>query len=258
MKRLLFLSGVVLIVILLVLSCAKKEVIPGLVGEPIHLAAMIESPSDTVGCTFKWSFISKPENSNLDVLSFQPTSRNFNIYFIPDVPGEYVVQNIIYDPSGREKKKNIFTCQVSLDTTSVTAPEETTMVERQLRTAPEKPEEKALEKAPPAKIVYEEKTLPTEKEKKLTKAIPKVPGKYTIQLSSWRTYKGAEKALKLVKKKGIDAYIQKVYIPELKGTWYRVRTGAFSTYREAKEALLQLKKILRSKDLWIDYMRKDQ
>jgi len=258
MKKLIGLMTIIFLIVnfLLIISCAKREVIPGYVGEPIHLAAKISSPSDTVGCTFKWSFVSKPEDSNLDVLSFQPTSRNFNIYFVPDAPGEYVVENIIYDPTGKEKKKDTFICQVIEATPTEEAPETVTaepvIPEEELPMV-----EEEVEEAPAAKVIYEEKPAPEKKERIVAKGIPIVSGKYTIQLSSWKTYNGAKKALDEVKKNGIDAYIQKAYIPELGGIWYRVRTGSFSTYSEAKQSLKQLQNLLDCKDLWIDFMRKD-
>ena len=68
----------------IVISCDREKIIPGETGVPVYLVPEIESSSDTLGCNFSWSFMQKPMNSNLNVLSFQPSNNAYNIYFIPD------------------------------------------------------------------------------------------------------------------------------------------------------------------------------
>lgn len=74
-------------------------------------------------------------------------------------------------------------------------------------------------------------------EKRITHTIYFAKGKYMVQLSSWRD---SEKASQIVQKlytNGFNAFVVKAYLPQLGGTWYRVRVGFFDTLKEAKEFL---------------------
>lgn len=247
---------ILLISIFVISACEKREKIPGIVGNPLHLATIIESPEDTAGCKIEWSFLDMPSESNMDILSFQPDSRSFNIYFIPDTPGEYSIHYSIFDAEGKEKDKRDFICEVIEDTTKT---EESTEIEQITL--------KESEIEPP--LVYQEPTYPkkytAEKIAKPKKAIirrgkniPKIHGKYTIQTSSWTTLENAERALTAFKSFGLDAYIQKAYFEETNETWYRVRTGSFNTYKEAIITKKELKKLLPREQVWIDNVREDQ
>ncbi|MBN2601436.1 MAG: SPOR domain-containing protein, partial [Candidatus Marinimicrobia bacterium] len=87
--------------------------------------------------------------------------------------------------------------------------------------------------------------------------IPTISGKYTIQISSWKTYAGAERAIGLMANLGMDLYIQKAYFKETGETWYRVRTGNFDTRTAARAAMEQLKSKLPHEQIWIDFVRQD-
>jgi len=57
-------------------------------------------------------------------------------------------------------------------------------------------------------------------------------GKYTIQIAAYKEFKDAVSQMALLEKKGFSSY-------RIKGkkdgqTWYRVRTGSFATYAQAK------------------------
>ncbi len=57
---------------------------------------------------------------------------------------------------------------------------------------------------------------------------------YCFQVSSWRSREKAESELKRLKAKGYDAFIVVANLPELDGTWYRVRVGYFGSMAEAE------------------------
>lgn len=57
---------------------------------------------------------------------------------------------------------------------------------------------------------------------------------YCFQVSSWRSREKAESELKRLKAKGYDAFIVVANLPELDGTWYRVRVGYFGSLAEAE------------------------
>jgi cell division protein FtsN len=80
-------------------------------------------------------------------------------------------------------------------------------------------------------------------------------GKYTVQVSSWRTRRRAELDAQRFSAKGFNAYVQSAEIPELGGTWYRVRVGSYATRGEAREMADQLAGLLES-GYWVDRYHK--
>ncbi len=259
MKKLLITSVTVLIFIF---GCSKKESIPGVVGKPLHLANIIESPEDTAGCKFKWSFTSKPSESNMDVLSFQPNSRSFSLYFVPDIEGEYTLQCSIIESSGNIKSEKFFICEVIEDTAQTEETTETEIthpmkIEDTLTPTVKEPVVRTIPKA----IYPTKRPIPIRSRRPKVirgKNIPKIPGKYTIQISSWKSYEGAERAIAKLSSLGLDAYIQKAHFDETGETWYRIRTGTFNSCKEAKITMNTLKKKLPREQPWVDNMREDQ
>lgn len=61
--------------------------------------------------------------------------------------------------------------------------------------------------------------------------------KYCFQVASFRTYAEAEKVAKKFLDKGENAFIIEANLPELDGTWYRVRIGYFDTISETKAVM---------------------
>lgn len=57
---------------------------------------------------------------------------------------------------------------------------------------------------------------------------------YCFQVSSWRSREKAESEMKKLKAKGYNAFIVVANLPELDGTWYRVRVGYFESMQEAE------------------------
>ncbi len=74
-------------------------------------------------------------------------------------------------------------------------------------------------------------------EKKLTNKIYFSDGKYMVQLSSWRDSERASQIVEKLYENGFNAFVVKAFLPQLGGTWYRVRIGFFDTLKEAKEFL---------------------
>ncbi len=76
------------------------------------------------------------------------------------------------------------------------------------------------------------------KSKNKTKSLK---AKYTIQIAAHKNFKDAVSHMTAVKEKGVSSYRVKV----LKGkeTWYRVRSGSFSSFDEAKKFKKKLEKL---------------
>jgi OOP family OmpA-OmpF porin len=58
---------------------------------------------------------------------------------------------------------------------------------------------------------------------------------YTVQVSSWRSRAKAESEVKRLQDQGYNAFIIIAELPDLDGTWYRVRVGYFNTFEEASK-----------------------
>lgn len=56
---------------------------------------------------------------------------------------------------------------------------------------------------------------------------------YCVQVSSWRVRAKAESEAKRLESEGHNAFIVIADLPELDGTWYRVRVGYYNTFDEA-------------------------
>jgi cell division protein FtsN len=82
-------------------------------------------------------------------------------------------------------------------------------------------------------------------------------GKYTVQVSSWRTRRRAEQDAQRFSAQGFNAYVQSAYIPSMEGTWYRVRVGSYATSGEAKEMAARLAGLLES-GYWVDRYKKEE
>ncbi|PIS28601.1 MAG: hypothetical protein COT43_06060 [Candidatus Marinimicrobia bacterium CG08_land_8_20_14_0_20_45_22] len=251
---------VILTFSLMLASCGKKEPIRGLVGNPLHLSAVIEAPEDTIGCSFRWVFSRKPPESNLDILSFQPDSRSFSIYFVPDIAGQYTVQSAIIGADGKDKSKSDFICEIAVDSTKDETSDSAGLGISENAPAPiyETSDKQKTPQVPSSTTsVKQAAPKPVNKVYDKGKSIPIVSGKYTIQISSWKTYKSAEKELARLSNMGLDAYIQKAVFKETKETWYRIRLGMFDSREEAKQSLNDFKKRYPNENFWIDNVRQD-
>jgi len=258
MKKIIVITTVLLLIFI---ACDKTEPVPGFIGKPVYLAPLVESMEDTLACTYGWSFNDKPEASNMDILSFQPNSRNFNISFVPDVAGGYVVAYSIVGPDGKVKDEKELICSIIEDTSSTeTGDEESYALSEEALNAPLPVYGDSESSAAPEKKAYAPPTVPKAVSRPTQprgQKIPTIPGKYTIQISSWKTYAGAERATGLLANLGLDIYIQKATFDETGETWYRVRTGNFDTRTAARAAMNDLKIKLPHEQLWIDLVRQD-
>lgn len=65
-------------------------------------------------------------------------------------------------------------------------------------------------------------------------------GKYTIQVAAYKEFKDAVTQMTILEEKGFSSYRVKGQKEGV--TWYRVRTGSFASYDEAKKVKEKLKK----------------
>ncbi|MFO0659832.1 MAG: SPOR domain-containing protein [Polyangiaceae bacterium] len=65
-----------------------------------------------------------------------------------------------------------------------------------------------------------------------TLAAPGTPGRFVLQVSSFKTEPEAVSFARIIRQRGHHAYVEAAQIPG-RGTWHRVRLGPFKTAREA-------------------------
>lgn len=236
-------------------NCEKEKIIPGEVGIPVYLVPQLKAGADTTGCKYKWDFVERPLNSNLNLLNFQPSSKGYNIYFTPDVQGDFKIICEVISPEKKIINKSSFTCKIkrgivkesenplSGTVTSVKTSLEPVYLDE---TKKDKPNVVKPVIIPPAKVV--------------TKNKPKVKYKtnlqkqlYTIQISSFKTFANADKELQALNKMGLtDIFIKKTYIKSKNEEWYRIRTNSFPSRAVAAKALEKIKTKFNRKTAWID------
>lgn len=82
-------------------------------------------------------------------------------------------------------------------------------------------------------------------------------GKFTVQVSSWRTRRSAERDAQRFINRGYDAYIQRVYLADRNETWFRVRIGRFKSKQEGVQFAAELAELLES-GYWLDTYRAEK
>ena len=89
------------------------------------------------------------------------------------------------------------------------------------------------------------------------KTYPKdvVPGHYTIQVSSWKTARQAQKILQEMTAKGYDSYIQRVWFDDRNEVWWRVRVGDFASVTDARKLRDEIAACYP--EAWVDNVRKE-
>ncbi|KAA3613968.1 MAG: hypothetical protein DWQ05_16995 [Calditrichaeota bacterium] len=78
-------------------------------------------------------------------------------------------------------------------------------------------------------------------------------GQYTLQLSSWKTRKYAERDKQRFFDAGLDCQIAEEILPESGEKWYRLRIGSFRTRKAARAFADKYIGDLLEEPPWIDY-----
>ncbi len=289
MKRYLLALLVMFMTIVITLSCSKKQ--SGAVGQAIDITVKKTSENIT---KYLWAFKTKPSDSKLDPRDFLPSDDAEAVSFVPDVPGDYEVIVAMIDVDGKEYNET-FAYDVTGEPLpekpaeeSPAAEDNSDMANRFGNQATEQAEQ-TPEAVTPVPVVPSETTADAVKTPKpapawkevpenavktsartattktaakpgsgvdLANSIPKIKSKFTVQISSFRTYERAKKDLDALKKAGIDAEIQRAYFKDSDELWYRVRAGNFSSKQDARALMNQIK-TKTGKPCWIDNVRED-
>lgn len=236
------------------LPWGRKESEPIFVGEPETI--IVEPPEDAFDVSYRWELLDLPDESML-VPDF---SSQVNLFtFTPDVEGDYAFAVIVVS-YGEEVSDHKF---------YFTATEDTSVVPREelaaAAAAPEaKPEPPVTARPKPVTVPAAPPTKPKPAPAKdVTRAKPAakeyrsdvIEGHFTVQVSSWKTAKQAQKVLHQVDETGYDAYIQRVWLEDRNEVWWRVRIGDFTSVEDARALQKELNAIYPG--VWVDNVRKE-
>lgn len=221
------------------ISCVSEPKIENIyIGKTVKISSLMV-PTDSEIFTYYWQFSTKPDSSEAMLLV-----ENDRALFTPDRTGNYSLTCSLINKSNKIISNEIFRFK------AIEPPTPPSMTElrndNQIIDAAEKTEIK------PNELPLMQDTSSATFDKMDQIKLPDFsPGKYSLQISSWKTLKAAESQLKKLTDMGIPCRIDQVYFPKSDKIWYRVRVGNFSSFKDAKYA----KKVLFDKlktDLWID------
>lgn len=236
------------------LPWGKKESKPIFVGEPETI--IVEPPEDAFDVSYRWSILDLPDESML-VPDFSTLSNLFT--FTPDMVGDYAFAVTVVS-YGEEVSDHKFYFTAIEDTSVV--PREEPLVQVTPPTEAPAPPAATPKTRPEPAAAPPPKPKPTPA-RDVTRAKPPakkyrgdvIEGHFTVQVSSWKTAKQAQKVLQQVTERGYDAYIQRVWLEDQKETWWRVRIGDFTSVQEARAQQEELNAIYPG--AWVDNVRKE-
>jgi len=258
-------SLIVLVPLLILVTCGgkKRETISktGTVGTRVDLSVI---ENDLKGNNqIEWNFVETPGKTRLSKYDFNPMFNRPQVSFVPPDSGIYVIAYSLQDQSGdivgtQRFEITVHSQGMMTDTTSTQKSEQV----KEETTPPEKTTQqmkKPQTKQPVQKSVTPRSTSTTSSSGKRADLIPKIPGQYTVQIASVQRRSGAERLVKTLQNLGYDAYIQRAKFPDTGEIWYRVRSGKFQSYDEAKRLAARLQNETQLQDLtiWVDSMRQD-
>ncbi len=76
-------------------------------------------------------------------------------------------------------------------------------------------------------------------------------GRYTIQIASFKNREDAFRRVSELKKNGFPAYVSRGEVPR-QGIWHRVRVGAFTDEKSAKDIMLKLRNNLENEAILVN------
>ncbi len=259
-----FYFSFVLVPLLILIACGgkKRETITktGTVGTRVNLSVL---QNDLKGNNeIEWNFIETPGKTRLSKYDFNPMFNRPQVSFVPPDSGVYKVVYNLQDQSGKVVGTQHFTITVKApSTTNETENTETMEQSNQPETVTPSPpanKTKKTETKPPA-MKQPTPAATSTSGKNRADMIPKIPGEYTVQIASVKKRSGAERLVQQLQDLGFDAYIQRAKFPDTGEIWYRVRSGKFNNYDEAKKLATRLQAEPQLSDLtiWVDSMRQD-
>ena len=261
---------------MIAVTACDKHLSKAQVGQPVVVSAKL--PDEGNFFEYIWKFITIPDSSNLDSDSLLFHARDQEITFVPDVPGHYLIQVVIWQYNDklatqyyRYEADNLIASPTGIAELNDSwleqkpgPPAKTTINEFM---KPESLAESTLLIDEKNHVVHVDSTLEPvfidqhlEQQSKTTFdniVIDKQKQMFTIQVASENTIRAAWNIVEELNSDGYDAYIQKSKSQVDSKIWYRVRIGQYNT-REAAEKAAET--ISQNRDLptWVDFLREEK
>ncbi|MFQ6615894.1 MAG: SPOR domain-containing protein [Fidelibacterota bacterium] len=254
-------------------GCSREESHSGVVDNYYRISVV--PPTGVKDPTFSWEILRKPEKSRLRFFDLHIRSGGTEMTFQPDAPGDYELEMTVFNSQGKEVTGRTYRFVIGEPASETVAvpppsPPETIQVAEVEEEIPLDTPKTEVAMAIPqdTQEVAEEEDIPeqpsrVEPEEPAEAAPPvrgrligRIEGKFTVQISSWRTLEDAQVQVNELRTMGFDAYVQEAPFQETEEVWYRVRVGSFSTYEAANQAAKDIKKAT-GLAAWVDHVRVD-
>jgi hypothetical protein len=272
-----------LLVLLLLFACVG-EGIEGYVGESISITA--NNPEEGKDVDFSWVLTEQPDGSLINSKDLKTSRDGQKMLFEPDYPGQYLVEVIVSQYSD-EISNQLFAFSI-VDPESKKEPKIEPVddspdegwlnenIDEHVNIAQKSELKEDIVKINDSEVEIENavneigidsithpivKTPP-----QIVKAIVDISineelvqdktDRYTIQITSKKILRDANKFAQNLIHKGFDAYIQKANFRSDE-IWYRVRVGSYNNYSSAKAAADALSDAL-GMATWVDFVRIEQ
>ncbi len=242
------------LVMFVVVACGPNKRQPiektGIPGQPVQLEVQEGNLPETA--MVEWTFTKLPPRVVLTKYDFQPTHTSSQVAYTPPDTGTYRLTYTIRNERGRELTVQPFEVKIT-QRSSGTAQKADAAESKEPQTEKSGQQAKSPSRETTAKSSARKDTQPPQTGMKTDRS------RYTVQISSWKTFSKAESMANQARNLGYDPYVQRTVLPGSGETWYRVRIGSFRTYEAAKS----LKKKLSNEpayshhDLWIDFRHED-
>ena len=265
MKKILF-----FIPFFIIFSCSGDG-IEGSVGDLIKVTA--EENDDNIDVDYKWVLEDQPDGSLINFSDLVTSKDGQEMSFKPDYPGEYYFK-VLLSQYGDEVSNQTFHFTIIENQEKNTDKKEENnenWLNENLESESsneeyddeeyddeeyddEEYDDEEIENS--KNRIFAQKQIPIKKKTKLSPSTISNKKRYTIQITSKRILKDAQKFTSTMIDKGYDAYIQKSIIDN-NDIWYRVRIGSFDSYNLASIAAKEISNTLKM-PTWVDYIRKEQ
>jgi cell division septation protein DedD len=265
----------VLITIMIAVTACDKHISEVQVDQPVVVSA--ELPDEGNFFEYTWKFITIPDSSRLDSDSLLFHARDQEITFTPDVPGQYVIQVVIWQYNDKLATQFYrYEANTLIASSTGIAELDDDWLEQKpgsqakiIINEATKPESLAVaysltnnQKAvvqvdsmmePDITDQRSESQLPTTLDNSVS---DKHQQMFTIQVASENTIRSAWDMVEELISDGYDAYIQKSESQVNGKIWYRVRIGQYNS-REAAEKAAETISRNRNLPTWVDFLREE-
>ncbi len=166
------------------------------------------------------------------IFMFDDSSQEMTVADSTNVPVEQPTEDGVKDSviaAFLEDEKNSATVETTNNTADKKEPPKQETTQPRVEQTPER----VLDTAPQIRVISNEQ--------RINGNVYFDGNKYMLQVASFKAKSRAERQVRTLRQQGHNAFIVEANLPQLGGTWYRVRIGDFDTQRAAQDYLVKHK-----------------